>query len=247
MATPRTLSSSGLLKAFEAGWSHTYRDERTVGYYIGREHFPFTRVKVVKSIDPENKAYLEPCGTGEPGYLITQGANIMSHYINDVAATKSVFQSGWYSGLRDIAFALTNKEDGQLDYYWVTRDSDLIIRGGANYACDQISAELAKILIKDFQVKAEQFKLAVVGLRVESEHEDSCCVTIELSKEAADKRPELEADFKNRARAKVPKGFRPDFVRFAKIPTSFKGLPLMPELRQDYIKSLEAEGLTVYK
>lgn len=247
MATPRTLSAGGLMNAFEAGWSHTYRGEGTVGYYIGREHHPFTRVRVVKSIDPENKAYLETCATGEPGYLITQGANIMSHYINDVEATESVFQSGWYTGLRDIAFALTNKEDGQLDYYWVTRDSDLIIRGGANYACDQISAALAKILIEDFKVKAEQFKLAVVGLRVESEHEDSCCVTIELSGEIADKRHELEADFKNRAREKLPKGFRPDFVRFAKIPTSFKGLALTPELRQEHIKSLAAEGLKVYK
>jgi len=236
-----------MMKAFKAGWSHKYQGEKTVGYYIGREHFPLTRVKVVKAIDPENKAYFAPCDVGEPGYLVTQGANIMSHYVSDVETTKSVFQSGWYTGLRDIVFALTNKDDGQLDYYWVTRDSALLIRGGANYACDQIAAELAKVLIEDFQVKAEQFRLAVVGLRVESEHEDSCCVTVELSDEIAAKRHELEANFKNRARQRVTKGFRPDFVRFAKIPTSFKGLPLIPELRQDYIKSLEADGLTVYK
>ena len=247
MATPRTLSSGEMMKAFKAGWSHKYQGEKTVGYYIGREHFPLTRVKVVKAIDPQNKSYFAPCDVGEPGYLVTQGANIMSHYVSDLEATKSVFQSGWYTGLRDIVFALTNKDDGQLDYYWVTRDSALLIRGGANYACDQIAAELAKVLIEDFQVKAEQFRLAVVGLRVESEHEDSCCVTVELSDEIAAKRHELEANFKNRARQRVTKGFRPDFVRFAKIPTSFKGLPLIPELRQDYIKSLEADGLTVYK
>ncbi len=247
MATPRTLSPTGLMKAFEAGLSHTYRGERTVGYYIGREHFPVTRVKVVKSTDPGNKSYLLPCDTGEPGYLITQGANIMSHYVNDVEATESAFRDGWYTGLRDIAFALRNKADGQLDYYWVTRDSALLIRGGANYAYDQVAAELAKILTADFHMKAEQFKLAVVGLRVESEHEDSCCVTIELSEEVSHKRQELEADFKGRAREKVPKGFRPDFVRFAKIPTNFKGLVLIPELKQDFTKSLAAEGLKIYK
>jgi acyl-CoA synthetase (AMP-forming)/AMP-acid ligase II len=247
MATPRTLSPDGLLKAFEAGWSHTYRGEKTVGYYIGREHFPVTRVKVVKSTDPGNKSYLLPCDAGEPGYLVTQGANIMNQYVNDDEATESAFRGGWYTGLRDIAFALPNKEDGQLDYYWVTRDSALLIRGGANYAYDQVAAELAKILTEDFHIDAGQFKLAVVGLRIESEHEDSCCVTIELSEEVSHKRQELEADFKDRARKRVPKGFRPDFVRFAKIPTNFKGLVLIPELRQDYIKSLAAEGLTIYK
>lgn len=247
MATPRTLSQSELRKAFEAGWSHTYRGERMVGYYIGREHFPYTRVKAVKSINPEDKDYFGTCDIGEPGYLVTQGANIMSHYVADTEATRSVFHEGWYTGLRDIVFTLKNETDGQLDYYWMARDSALLIRGGANYAYDQVDAELSKILVEDFHMKAEQFKLAVVGLRVESEHEDSCCVTIELGEEVSNKRRQLEADFKSKAREKVAKGFWPDFVRFAEIPANFKGLALIPELRQDYRKSLEAEGLTVYK
>jgi acyl-CoA synthetase (AMP-forming)/AMP-acid ligase II len=247
MATPRTLSQDELMEAFEAGWSHSYHGEAMVGYYIGREHSPITRVKAVKSIDPENETYLSPCDTGEPGYLITQGANIMSHYVNDAEDTKSVFQNGWYTGLRDIVFALRNEADGQLDYYWMTRDSALLIRGGANYAYDQIAAELSKVLIADFHMKAEQFKLAVVGLRVGSEHEDSCCVTIELKEEVSHKRQELEAGFKDKAREKVPKGFRPEFVRFAEIPVNFKGLVLIPELRRDFRESLESEGLIVHK
>ncbi|MEE9365746.1 MAG: hypothetical protein V3W44_03570, partial [Dehalococcoidales bacterium] len=136
--------------------------------------------------------------------------------------------------------------DGQLDYYWVTRDSALLIRGGANYSYDQVAAELSRVLIEDFDLKTGQFKLSVIGLRVESEHEDSCCVTIELSPEVVDKQRELEADFINKARAKARKGFWPDYVRFAEIPTSFKGLVLFPELRQDYRQSLEAKGLTIY-
>lgn len=52
MATPITMAQGELMKAFEAGWSYRRQDEETVGYYIGREHFPFTRVKVVKSIEP---------------------------------------------------------------------------------------------------------------------------------------------------------------------------------------------------
>jgi acyl-CoA synthetase (AMP-forming)/AMP-acid ligase II len=243
MATPRTLSKNELSKAFEVGWSHRYKGEKTVGYYVGRGHAPFTRVKVVKSVDPESKAYFQPCEAGEPGHLITQGANIMDYYVGNAEATKAVFQEGWYTGLGDIAFALRNEEDGQLDYYWLSRDSALLIRGGANYACDQIAAELSKVLVEDFSLKAEQFKLAVLGLRVESEHEDSCCVTIELSQEVAHMESQLKADFIEKASKRVSKGARPDYIRFAKIPLSFKGLVLASELKQDFKKSLENKGV----
>jgi acyl-CoA synthetase (AMP-forming)/AMP-acid ligase II len=246
MATPRTLPQDALRKAFEAGWSHCYQGERTVGYYIGRDHSPFTRVRAVKSIDLGNKDYLRTCDVGEPGYLVTQGPNIMSHYMADAEATRSVFHKGWYTGLRDIVFALKNEADGQLDYYWMTRDSALLIRGGANYSYDQVAAELAKVLVEGFNLETEQFKLAVIGLRVESEHEDSCCVTIELGQKVADKQQQLEAEFLDKAHQRVPKSFRPDYVRFAKIPTNFKGLVLISELRADYKKALETQGLVIY-
>ena len=245
MATPRTIPKNELIKVFEAGWSHYYKGQKTVGYYIGREHSPFTRVKVVKSIDPEGEAYFQPCETGEPGYLITRGPNIMNYYVGDTEATRAVFREGWYIGLRDIVFALRNEQDGQLDYYWVSRDSELLIRGGANYAYDRVATELSKVLVEDFHLELELFKLAVVGLRVESEHEDTCCVTIELSKEVADMQPQLEADFVGKAYNRVSKGARPDYIRFAKIPLNFKGAVLVPQLKQDFKKSLEHKGIVL--
>ncbi|MFC2047303.1 AMP-binding protein [Chloroflexota bacterium] len=239
MATPRAMSKNELTRVLEVGWSHCYRGEKTVGYYVGREHFPFTRVKVVKSVDPENKAYFQPCETGEPGYLITQGPNIMNSYVDNPEATKDVFREGWYAGLRDIVFTLRNEQDGQLDYYWMSRDTALLIRGGANYAYAQIARELSGVLVEDFHLKAGQFKLAVVGLRVESEHEDSCCVTIELNKEVADMEPQLEVSFVEKAGKRVSKGARPDYIRFAKIPVNFKGVVLISKLKQDFEKSLK--------
>lgn len=238
MATPAILPPDKLMKAFKAGWSHRHKGEETIGYYIGREHLPFTQVKVVKAIEPGSSDYFRPCEIGEPGYLITRGPNVMSGYVGDAKATKDVFREGWYTGLRDIVFALRNRKDEQLDYYWMSRDSALLIRGGANYAYDQIVAELSKVLREDFQLKPEQFKLAVVGLRLESEHEDSCCVTIELSKEVAAIEPQLRAQFRERACKKVSKGARPDHVRFAQIPLSFKGDILYPQLKQDFLDSL---------
>ena len=241
-ATPRGMSTEELTRAFEAGWSHRYHGESLVGYYIGRAHPPFTRIRAVRSLDPENKGYYQTCDIGEPGYFVTQGANIMDHYIGDDEATAEVFREGWYNGLRDIIFALKNERDGELDYYWVTRDSALLIRGGANYAYDQVAAELSRVLTEDFNLNPDQFKLVVVGLRVESEHEDSCCVTIELSEAAVDRQAELEAGFKTRAREKVAKGYRPDFVRFARVPLNFKGAVLYPQLKQDYREWLKSQG-----
>jgi acyl-CoA synthetase (AMP-forming)/AMP-acid ligase II len=234
MATPITMSESVLMETFEAGWSHRYKGEETIGFYIGREHFPFTRVKIVKSIEPESKDYMRPCAIGEPGYLVTQGANIMSGYVGNTKATKAAFREDWYTGLRDIAFTLKNRRDGQLDYYWISRDSELLIRGGANYAYDQIAAELSKFVVEHYQLEPGQFQLAVVGLRKKSEHEDSCCVTIELNKEAASIEPQLEADFVKKASTIVSKGARPDYLRFATIPRNFKGAILYPQLKQDF-------------
>jgi len=239
MATPATMPPDELVEAFEAGWSHRHKGEEMIGYYIGREHFPFTRVKVVKAIDPESEDYFRPCEIGESGYLITQGANIMSYYVGDAEATKAVFREGWYTGLRDIVFTLRNEKDGQLDYYWMSRDSALLIRGGANYAYDQIAAELSKVLVEDFQLKPEHFKLAIVGLRLKSEHEDSCCVTIELSREVEDIEPQLKTYFIETASRKVSKGTRPDYIRFAPIPLNFKGTVLYPQLKQDFWDSLK--------
>jgi acyl-CoA synthetase (AMP-forming)/AMP-acid ligase II len=184
---------------------------------------------------------MHPCEIGEPGYLVTQGPNIMSYYVGDVEATKAVFREGWYTGLKDIAFTLRNSTDGQLDYYWASRDSELLIRGGANYAYDQLAAELTRFVEEHFHLRPDQFKLAVVGLRLESEHEDSCCVTIELNKEVADVRPKLEANLIKEARV-VSKAARPDYIRFGPIPRSFKGAVLYPQLKQEYLDSLKNRG-----
>jgi len=241
MATPMALSQKALMRAFKAGWLHRYRDEETIGYYIGREHFPFSRIKVVKAIDPESKEYFRPCEIGEPGYLITQGPNIMSRYLGNTEGTEAVFRKGWYTGLRDIAFTLRNEDDGQLDYYWMSRDSALLVRGGANYAYDQIAAELSRVLVENFRLNAEHFKLAVVGLRLKSEHEDSCCVTIELSEEIKDIEAQLKTRFIETSSRRVSKGARPDYIRFAPIPVNFKGAVLYPRLKQDYLDLLKHE------
>ncbi len=234
MATPTVLSPNSLMRAFKAGWLHRYKGKEMIGYYIGREHFPFSRIAVVKAIDPESKEYFCPCEIGEPGYLITQGPNIMSCYVGNTEGTEAVFREGWYTGLRDIVFALRNEDDGQLDYYWMSRDSALLVRGGVNYAYDQIAAELSKVLVEDFRLKPEYFRLAIVGLRLKSEHEDSCCVTIELSREVKDIETQLKTSFIETSSRKVSKGARPDYIRFAPIPVNFKGAVLYPQLKQEY-------------
>ena len=241
MATPTILTEEETKSAFEAGWTHEFRGEKQTGYYIGREHYPFTEVKIVRAIEPEKDGYMQPCESGQPGYLITRGANLMSGYAGQDEATEKVFREGWYVGLRDIGFTLEGK-DGCPDYYWMTRDSALLIRGGANYACEQVAADLSRVLVEDFNMKPGQFKLAVIGLRMRSEHDDSCCVTIELGEEAACMEEELRATFIEKASGKVSKGSFPDYVRFAPIPLSFKGAVLIPRLKQEVEEYLKEQA-----
>ena len=64
----------------------------------------------------------------------------------------------------------------------------MLIRGGATYAFEQVNAELTTFLATQYPVLATEqgspsFAVAVCGLRVLSEHEDECCVMIELLNE----------------------------------------------------------------
>lgn len=239
VATPVNMGDSRLQDAFEAGWSHCYCGEGLTGYYIGREHFPFTSLKVVRSIDPGANNYMQCCEVGEPGYLITRGPNVMNGYVNDPEATEAVFHDGWYIGLKDIAFTLINKDDGKADFYWMSRDSELLIRGGVNYSYDQVAAELTRFVTDCFEIRPGSFHLAVVGIRLESEHDDSLCVTIELSEGEGHYEAMLSTDFLEKANRNVSKGFRPDYLRFAVIPRNFKGAILYPRLKQEFLNSLK--------
>ena len=62
-----------------------------------------------------------------------------------------------------------------------------MIRGGTNYSYEQVSAELTSFLEKEYHLEKGKVEVAVVGLKIDSEHEDSCCVTISLFDEDADR------------------------------------------------------------
>ena len=88
----------------------------------------------------------------------------------------------------------------------------------------------------------DEVEVSVVGLRLDSEHEDTCCATLEFRGEAAAKHappPEgeeaagaafLAAAKKAIASGEVSKGSKPDRVMFGPIPKNFKGAVLIPDL-----------------
>jgi hypothetical protein len=84
---------------------------------------------------------------------------------------------------------------------------------GANYAYEQINVELQAFVASSFSLAPEQVEVAVIGLRIDSEHEDSCCVTIELTGAAQTKEAEVLANFLKNAKKGVSKGAKPDYVR----------------------------------
>ncbi len=234
---PKYLSEAAKLNAFEKGWQYHINGEALPGYYVGRPHPPHTEARIVGSITPGETGYMQDCEPGQPGYLISRGQNVMSGYVNNPEETRAAFYDEWYTGMKDICFALESEVDGELDYYWVSRESTLLIRGGANYAYDQINAELKQFISSHYHLPSEAFDVAIVGLRIDSEHEDSCCVTIEPKSAAAEKKiTEIEDTFQQTAKEEVSKGARPDYVRIGKIPRNFKGAILVNELAAEFKK-----------
>jgi len=132
--------------------------------------------------------------------------------------------------------------------YWMSRDSALLIRGGSNYAYIQIEQELKSFLVGlKMGLKSETTSVAVVGLKLQSEHEDACCVTIECDVEEESERNELERIFLERACSSsggVSKGAKPNNVRFGKIPKNFKGAILVRELKREWTEEIERRKLS---
>jgi acyl-CoA synthetase (AMP-forming)/AMP-acid ligase II len=236
IGTPLTLSEKQTLAAFRRGWFHQWNGEKHPGYYVGRPHPPYTECRIVRSVMPGSPHYFVDCEEGEPGYLIARGGNVMQKYVkNDVDTHKVLHDGGWYTGFGDICFWRADDADAKRDYYWVSRESALLIRGGANYAYAQVNSELKEFVKKRYGLPYEAFDVAVVGLRLQSEHEDDCCVFMELlSPEAVAKQDEIEKTFLTEAQANVSKGARPDRLLFQKIPRNYKGEIVVPQLKKAY-------------
>ncbi len=229
------------LRAFRRGWDHTHEGRPCVGYLVGRPHPPHTEARVVRSITRGEEHYLVDCKEGEPGLFIARGANVMSGYVGDEAATAKAIRDGWYVNLGDVGFWLTSADDGRQDFYWMSRESAMLIRGGANYSFEQVNEELGHFVQREYDLQSADYAIAVVGGRVASEHEDSCLCTLELIAQAArDKEARIRATFLETARRSVAKWARPDALRIAALPRNFKGAVKLPELAKAW--ALDARG-----
>ena len=245
MGIPHLMTEENRLENFNKGWQHRIGEEAFPGYFVGRPHPPYTEVRIVNSIDRNSEDFLKDIPPGMPGYLIVRGGNVMKGYVGDQAATRDVFEAGWYLGLKDICFALISDRDGEPDYFWMSRDASLLIRGGANYSCEQIETELREFIVRRYALSGSSFDVAVVGLKVDSEHEDACCVTIALKDESAlAKRNLVSETFLEAAREEVSKGARPDYLRFAEIPRNFKGALQVPEVKKAFEAYLHSKHAT---
>ena len=245
---PQSLSQPKRDKIFKKGWNHTINGAKSPGYYIGRANEPYVQVKLVKSISKNDPDFLKEVAEGEPGYFIAKGDNIMIGYVNNTEATTEVMSGEWYLGLKDIGFYFTDSDIPQddkgvnntqaghrNDFYWMNRDSAMLIRGGANYSYDQINHELSELISKEYNLPMSDFFVAVIGLKLQSESEDDCCVTIQfITNEAKAKQQNITDTFIDSALKQVSKGAVPNKIRFAKIPRNFKGAILVKELKKDY-------------
>jgi acyl-CoA synthetase (AMP-forming)/AMP-acid ligase II len=266
MGTPRSLSEEARLRSFQKGWHHKRMGgEAQPGYYIGQQHPGFTEVSVVESVSKEDgDCFMKLAGEGVAGYIVTRGGHVMTGYVDNEEATAKALYYGdigdggnggnggsggsggsstrpWYLNLGDVGFWLNNEDENNQDIYWMSRDSALLIRGGSNYSYEQINTELKDFLIHRMHMESET-TVAVVGLKLNSEHEDDCCVTIEMKTNTTGKDvKELETEFLALTRDKrtgVSKGAVPTHVRFAVINRNFKGAIIVKEIKNEWLEEL---------
>lgn len=229
-------------RSFKRGWAHTYKKEPSPGYYIGQAHLGFTKVKVVRSTDQGDSSFLQECEEGEPGLLVAHGRNLMLGYIDD-AKTKEVIVSApdkqgrserWYLNLGDVCFWLRNPANGEKDIFWQSRDNALLIRGGVNYSYAQINEALIEMATKEYNLGPNDIAIAVVGMRLSSEHDDECLARVELSPSLPhDVKKKIQEDFARASHAAdIPKAYKPLHVSFGEIPRNFKGALLVADLKK---------------
>jgi acyl-CoA synthetase (AMP-forming)/AMP-acid ligase II len=231
MALPENVKQA----AFEKGWAHTFGGSPQPGYYIGRPHSPHTDAMIVESTKTGEPGCMVECPPGQPGYMVVKGQNLMTGYIREPEKTRAVFHEHWYTGLNDIGYTLVNEHDGERDFYWMSRDAMMLIRGGANYAYDQINHEIQAWVEAQYGLTQEDVDLAVVGLKVASEHEDACCLTLERKTPRANELLAGETDqFKGLLNQNVSKNARVDYLRFGSIPRNFKGAVLTKQLTAEF-------------
>lgn len=150
----------------------------------------------------------------------------------------------------------------ELNFYWATRSADLIIKGGANYSCAQIAEELKTFLLHSYPALSAAHatvEVGVVGLKLDSEHEDACCVTLDVDfphlphndrrDRPGEKEPstcilaEIQATLLHKAQSVtgggLSKASKPDKLRFAKIPRNFKGAVDIPTLKNEFLNFLQ--------
>ena len=171
----------------------------------------------------------------------------MQGYVGDADGSltaSAIHEGGWYTKFGDVCFWLRDQSDGGTNLYWQSRDSHMLIRGGSNYAYEQANGDLTDFVSKQYALGfcapvdaapgSCDFAVAVVGLKLQSEHEDDCIATIELVGELAQsKQAEIAETIKVNAKKICAKGAVPDHVRFAPIPKNFKGAILYNSLKKE--------------
>ena len=75
-----------------------------------------------------------PAATGQSGELVVRGANVMSGYWNNEAATTAVFRNGFFR-TGDIGY-----QDGSGYVYMLDRLKDMIVTGGENVYSGEVEA-----------------------------------------------------------------------------------------------------------
>ena len=113
----------------ETGFLTGLRDTEHTDDHLTSCGRPCPGIELVVTDDSGN-----PVGTGQPGELVVRGANVMSGYWKNEAATAAVFRNGFFR-TGDIGC-----QDGAGFVYMLDRLKDMIVTGGENVYSGEVEA-----------------------------------------------------------------------------------------------------------
>ncbi|BAM42038.1 conserved hypothetical protein [Theileria orientalis strain Shintoku] len=117
-----SISSSALdnetfMEYCKMGANNIHNDKPSFGYYIGTPKYNSFKLRIVRSISPDNEQFMVKCDEGEPGFIVCDFVNRNAMIVDE--NIKDLFVNDTYIGLDDIGFYRKSPLDGQEHFFWI--------------------------------------------------------------------------------------------------------------------------------
>ncbi|UKJ89749.1 hypothetical protein MACJ_003003 [Theileria orientalis] len=111
------LDNDTFMEYCKMGANNIHNDKPSFGYYIGTSKYNSLKLRIVRSISPDDQQFMVQCDEGEPGFIVCDFINKNAMIVDE--NIKDLFVNDTYIGLDDIGFYRKSQVDGQEHFFWI--------------------------------------------------------------------------------------------------------------------------------